>query len=424
MSDRSSSASEWISSLWQDTWPAIHSGGQVQLTARWIFPVCGPPIEHGVLEIADGRIAGLQPLAGRSCPTAVDLGPCAILPALVNAHAHLEFSDRTSPVQPAAPFAGWIENLMTWRRGRTESTSVLAARGAEQSARCGTSIVGDIVTGDWVPSDAVPTGSRLLAFRELIGLQPEQYSTQMELARSHLAACRAAGVLPALSPHAPFSVAPELFQSLVQLATDEQVPLCLHLAETQAELDLLKNGSGELMDMLTRFGLWRDDLIPRGLCPLDYLYPLADLPAASIAHGNYLSDQEIQFLADHRNITTVYCPRTHHFFGHAEHPWQQLIEAGAVVALGTDGRSSNPDYSLWSEVQYLDRLTHGTARPTLLEMATQSGATALGLPSLGSLKTGSVLEPALIRLGDSSSPDPWQQLFDPHSRPEPVPRRL
>ena len=66
MSDRSSSASEWISSLWQDTWPAIHSGGQVQLTARWIFPVCGPPIEHGVLEIADGRIAGLQPLAGRS----------------------------------------------------------------------------------------------------------------------------------------------------------------------------------------------------------------------------------------------------------------------------------------------------------------------------------------------------------------------
>jgi len=301
---------------------------------------------------------------------------------------------------------------------------VLAARGAEQSARSGTSIVGDIVTGDWTPAAVVPTPSRLLAFRELIGLQPEQHAAQMELARSHIAACRAAGVLPALSPHAPFSVAPELFQSLVQLATDEQVPLCLHLAETQAELELLKNGSGELVDMLIRFGLWRDDLIPRGLCPLDYLQPLADLPTASIAHGNYLSEDEIQFLAGHPNITTIYCPRTHHFFGHREHPWRQLIQAGAAVALGTDGRSSNPDYSLWSEVQYLDRVTGGTARPTLLEMATRSGAAALGVSCLGTLQPGSNLEPALIRLGDSPSPDPWQQLFHADSRPEPVPRRL
>jgi len=424
MSDRSRGDSERISSLWQDAWDAMQSGGQVHLTARWIFPVCGPPIERGVLEIADGRIAVMQPLAGRACPSAVDLGPCAILPALVNAHAHLEFSDRTSPVQPATPFADWIENLMTWRRSRTESIAVLAARGAEQSARSGTSIVGDIVTGDWTPAAVVPTPSRLLAFRELIGLQPEQHAAQMELARSHIAACRAAGVLPALSPHAPFSVAPELFQSLVQLATDEQVPLCLHLAETQAELELLKNGSGELVDMLIRFGLWRDDLIPRGLCPLDYLQPLADLPTASIAHGNYLSEDEIQFLAGHPNITTIYCPRTHHFFGHREHPWRQLIQAGAAVALGTDGRSSNPDYSLWSEVQYLDRVTRGTARPTLLEMATRSGAAALGVSCLGTLQPGTALEPALIRLGDSPSPDPWQQLFHADSRPEPVPRRL
>jgi len=423
MSDRSRNASQRISSLWQAARVAIQAGRQVRLTARWVFPVCTAPIENGLLEIENGRIQAVESLAGRSCAAAIDLGHCAILPALVNAHAHLEFSDRTSPVQPATPFADWIQTLMAWRRSRTESISVLAARGAEQSARSGTTIVGDIVTGDWTPATVVPAYSRLLAFRELIGLQPEQRSSQMELAKNHITACRQAGVLPALSPHASFSVAPELFGSLVQLATEECVPLCLHLAETRAELELLKNGSGELVDMLNGFGLWRDDLIPRGLCPLDYLQPLADLPAAAIAHGNYLSAEEIQFLARHPNITTVYCPRTHHFFGHREHPWRQLIQAGAVVALGTDGRSSNPDYSLWSEVQFLDQETRGTVRPTLLEMATRSGAAALGLPSLGFLQPGTALEPALIRLGDSPSPDPWEQLFHADSRPEPVPRQ-
>jgi cytosine/adenosine deaminase-related metal-dependent hydrolase len=412
MSDASRRESDRVSSLWQDALIAIRSGEKVRLTARWIFPVSSSPIENGLLEIADGRIESVEPLAGRSCPDAVDLGNSAILPSLVNAHAHLEFSDLAEPIQPPAPFADWIQNLIAHRNARSGSISSLAARGANQSAQLGTSCVGDIVTGDWLPDAEHPTVSQIVAFRELIGLLPEQHDPQLQLAKEHIVACRNAGVLPAVSPHASFSVSPELFDSLVELAKSERVPLCVHLAETKVELQLLESGTGELVEMLNRFGIWRSDLISRGTRPLDYLKSLADLPAASIAHGNYLSGEEITFLSGHSNITTIFCPRTHRFFGHEAHPWQRLFEAGASVALGTDGRCSNPDYSLWAELQFLDGETNGTARPELLRMATQAGATALDLAEFGTLERGQRVDPVLIPFHEDSTTDLWTALFE------------
>lgn len=410
-----------VSGRWREALTRIRSGDRVRLTSRWIFPVAGNPIENGLLEIGGGKVESVEPLAGRSCPDALDLGNSAILPALVNAHAHLEFSDLVEPIQPPAPFSEWIQKLMAHRRSRSESETetALAARGADESARHGTAVVGDIVTGAWTPEPAT-SGSQVVAFREVIGLLIEHENPQLDLARQHIEQCREAGVLPALSPHAPYSVAPSLFHSLVDLARSKQVPLCLHLAETSAELELLATGTGELVEMLRKFGLWRDDLLLPGTKPLEYLMAMEDLPAASIAHGNYLSDEEVAYLGQHPNITTIYCPRTHHFFGHDPHPWQRLLDAGAAVALGTDGRSSNPDYSLWAELQFLDRKTHGNSRPSLLRMATQSGAAALGVTSPGTLEAGHDALPTLIRLSDHNRTDPWEQLFGFDSHPEPT----
>lgn len=419
----SDGSGDHVSGRWREALTRIRSGDRVRLTARWFFPVATDPIENGLLEIADGRVESVEPLSGRSCSDALNLENSAILPALVNAHAHLEFSDLAEPIQPPTPFPEWIQKLMAHRRSRAESDTetVLATRGAVESARQGTAIVGDIVTGAWTPEPSATSGSQVVAFRELIGLLIEHENPQLDLARQHIEQCREVGILPALSPHAPYSVAPSLFHSLVDLAKSEQVPLCIHLAETKAELELLESGTGELAEMLKRFGLWRDDLLLRGTRPLEYLMAMEDLPAASIAHGNYLTDEEIAYLGQHPNITTIYCPRTHHFFGHEPHPWQRLLDAGATVALGTDGRSSNPDYSLWAELQFLDRKTHGKVRPHLLRMATQSGATAVGVTTLGTLEPGHEALPTVIRLSESNLSEPWGQLFDSGSPPEPLP---
>lgn len=395
-----------------------------RLVARWVFPVDQPPIERGVVEIVDGIISAVAPLTGQPDSETIDLGNVAIIPGLVNAHAHLEFSSLDAPITPALPFTDWIGRLLAHRRDRTGSQAEYVEAGVREAAASGSSLVGDIVTGDWSPGCVTSDSTTIVAFRELIGLLPDQVAAQIEIARQHITDCREAQqvghttLVPALSPHAPYSVCPELFHSLVKLAAKEDVPLCIHLAETHAELELLESGAGELFEMLARFDLWRDGIIPGNTRPMDYLQPLADLPHALIAHGNYLADDEIEFLADHPNIATVFCPRTHAFFSHTNHPWERLLDAGASVCIGTDGRSSSPDYSLWSELRFLARLSNTSRAPQILELGTRRGAMALGREDeSGTLTPGKSADLSLISLGSESAGDPWSALFDPDSTP-------
>jgi aminodeoxyfutalosine deaminase len=395
-----------------------------RLIARWVFPVDQPPIERGVVEIVDGIITAVEPFAGQPDSETIDLGNVAVVPGLVNAHAHLEFSSLDAPTTPALPFTNWIGRLLAHRRERNGSQTEYVRAGVREATSSGSSLVGDIVTGDWSPRCVPDNGPTIVAFRELIGLLPDQAAAQIELARQHIADCRTAQqaghekLVPAISPHAPYSVCPELFHSLVKLAAAQNVPLCIHLAETKAELELLESGTGELFEMLTRFDLWQDGIIPGNTRPMDYLQPLAELSHALIAHGNYLADDEIRLLADHPNIATVFCPRTHAFFSHTKHPWERLLDAGASVCIGTDGRSSSPDYSLWAELQFLAHRSDAIRAPEILELGTRRGAMALGQEDeSGTLTPGKSADLSLISLGAESAGDPWSALFAADSKP-------
>lgn len=389
-----------------------------RMLARWVFPVDQPPIERGLVEVTDGVISAVESFTGQPDSKTRDLGSVAIVPGLVNAHAHLEFGSLESPIEPALPFTDWIGRLLAHRRERTGSLSDYIATGIQEVESSGTSLVGDIVTGDWSPECVPDDGPSIVAFRELIGLLPEQVAPQLELAKQHIVDCRAVegagqgGLISAISPHAPYSVSPELFHQIVDLAKVENIPLCIHLAETQAELELLKSGTGEFFEMLTRFDLWREGIITKGSRPMDYLKPLAEVPNALIAHGNYLADDEINFLAAHPNIATVFCPRTHSFFGHRNHPWERLIDAGASVCIGTDGRSSNPDYSLWSELQFLAQRSEPSRRPQILDAGTRQGAIALGQgKNAGTITPGKRADLTVISLAAPDTADPWSALF-------------
>lgn len=400
----------------------------MRLTARWVFPVSAPPIENGVIEVVDGRIADVSQLRGAADDRTLDLGPVALLAGLVNCHAHLEFSDLAAPLgEPAAfvegaaeyPFADWIGQVVAHRRNRVTPLPDLVRNGLREATNSGTTAVGEIATGDWSPEFVDAASPRVVAFRESLCFLPEQVMPQLALAREHLTRCRTTSgrMIGALSPHAPYTVLPELFDSLIQLAADERVPLCTHLAETRAELEFLMHGTGALRDMLSRIELWRDGLHPTGRRPLDFLKSLARLEHSLIAHGNYLDQDECRFLAEHPQISVIYCPRTHHYFGHAPHPWRELLASGASVALGTDGRSSNPDYSLWNEVLWLDRLTAGRERPLLLELATIRGAQALGLATeTGSLSAGKAADLCVVPLTPGAESDPFMSLYgQPHA---------
>lgn len=394
---------------------------QTTFCARWVFPVDSPPLENGVVGIAEGRIVAVH---DRFDPAAKDLGNVAIIPALVNCHTHLELSDVPEPLAPSLPFANWIRRVVAHRRSRSISMAQAVELGRRECTRSGSAWVGDIVQEPSVESrESREIGPNFVAFRELIGLQQDQVAAQVQVAREALLSADSrpssldSRLLRGLSPHAPYSVHPDLIRAAVNLAIEFDAPLTIHLAETRAELELLRDGSGEFVEMLQQFGVWTPDAIPRGSRPLDYLRPLAAVPHPLVIHGNYLDREELNFLAAHQNIHVVYCPRTHDFFQHETHPWREMISRGISVALGTDSRASNPDLSLWNELQFLHVRHPDFPLAALLRLGTHAGAAALGVDDItGSLASGKLADLAVMSLPNKSGTDPHALLFDPGNR--------
>src|ERR1700693_777665 len=121
------------------------------LRARWVFPVVGSPIENGVVMLRGERIEPVA-AAGGTAEDSIDLGNAAILPGLVNAHTHLEFSDLMEPLgPPGLPFADWIRRVVAYRRNRSDAERRAAIRrGLDEVSRSGAVAVGEIASGSWL----------------------------------------------------------------------------------------------------------------------------------------------------------------------------------------------------------------------------------------------------------------------------------
>lgn len=363
---------------WKDHWQSRSDGERV-LRVRWLLNPDQLPLENVEIVEQHGRIAEIRPLS----VSARDVLPVILIPTLVNAHTHLEFSSLTAPIHPAVPFPDWITAVIQWRRGRDTMSGDAVRRGIAESLKNGVTAVGEITTTEPVCADYIAECCRVVSFREVIGLQQERIPELLRQAATHLSQYSGVGgdaIVGGISPHAPYTVHPELFASLVELSVSRNAVVAMHLAETADELELLHEGAGRFVDFLMQLGLWNSATFPGGRSIRDFLEQLAQVPRALAIHGNYFSHDDIQFVARHANVATVFCPRTHAVFGHPPHPIRQLLAAGARVVLGTDSRASNPDLSLWKELQFVATQFPDISIPRLLAMATTDAADSLGLP--------------------------------------------
>ena len=384
--------------------------------ARYLFTAAGEAIPDGVLAVKNGQVvwAGKPSASG---PTPEDQGDVAILPKFVNAHTHLEFSDLSQPIAASSDpndFPAWIENVVAHRRRRAETLADPAA--AKQAAilagwrECqdgGARGVGEIATAPWPPPSESVEAAPMRAFLELLSLAPERIDAVEDAARSHLS--QSGGRWrPGLSPHAPYTVHPDLLERAVRLSAETKTPLAMHLAESRQELELLKTGGGAMKTMLQNLGAWPQDAsFFGGIRPLDYLRVLSQAHQALVVHGNYLQADEIEFLAKHRQkMTVVYCPRTHAFFQHARYPLAELRAAGVSLALGTDSRASNPSLSMWEEACFAAQKHSELPPRTILQMA---------IGDLSEFPPNRLSDWMMVQLPSSVQGDPYELLWNSHS---------
>jgi cytosine/adenosine deaminase-related metal-dependent hydrolase len=373
------------------------------LTARWVFPVASPPIEAGVVTVCDGEILAVEPHGARKAD--VDLGNVALVPGFVNAHTHLDLTGARGLTPPSADFVGWLRRVIAFRRSRApEQVAGDIRAGLEESVRYGTTLVGDIAAEGSSWDQLANAALRAVVFRELIGVSEERASAALKDFLWWLAdteptpTCR-----PGVSPHAPYSVAEELFEQ----ATHAGVPLAIHLAESRAELELLAGHSGPFEPFLKEFNAWAPE---RLIADDERAVRLATTNDRFLfVHCNYLSPQA----PISSSGTVVYCPRTHAAFGHPPHPFREFLARGVRVALGTDSLASNPDLSLLVEARFVHGRHPDFPGDGLLHTATLAGAEALGWDDeTGSIEPGKSADLAVVALPDRDAADPHDLLFE------------
>ncbi len=350
----------------------------------------------------------------------IDLGDVALLPGLVNAHTHLEFSLLDAPLgEPGLRFADWIGRVIEYRRTQAKALMVetdgfqrfrrrAEAKGLAEVRAGGTVALGEIATAGW-PRECFPaSGVHVVLFLELLGLEAERQQAMLRMAASFVSDVYDAGpkLRPGISPHAPYTVTPELVRSVAALSAKERFPVAMHLAESPGELELLAAHKGPLVELLESLGAWQPQAIPRNSSPRKYLELLAESHQALVIHGNFLTPTDWSFLAERRSsMSVVYCPRTHAYFGHAAYPLAEMLAAGVRVAVGTDSLASNPDLSLVAELRQVARLHPAVPPEQILQMGTLHGAEALGLAErLGSISPGKKARLAVVPLAGESDP--------------------
>ena len=386
-------------------------GNFTAIKARWVITQAfAEPLCDATIIIHDGIV---HDVTKSHVPDAIDLNNSVIIPALVNAHTHLEFCSLSQPLHKALPFTSWIKELMAIRRESAEVHNSIKS-GLHESSLSGVYGLGEIAT--WPAHEITEFNSvdiQAVVFKECIGILPAQIDERYENTLTWLKEARSTPATPilGLSPHAPYSVHPTYFNKLMELAQSEKVPVAMHLAETLAELELLKYQTGEFRTFLEEHHLWQNESFSYNMQIADFLQGLTLAPRASIVHGNYLSEDEINYIKNCPTLTVVYCPRTHAYFKHSPHPWRHLLARGIRVALGTDSKASNPDLKLWGEVKYLHQKFPEVHPQELLQMATINGAYALKMEhQLGRIAPGYLAKFAVAGSNEEIT-DPWKCLF-------------
>lgn len=363
--------------------------------------------------LQNGRIAEV----GRRVPAGVtehDLGDVALLPGLVNAHCHLEFSSRKTRLgKQGISLHKWVR-LVIGQRQTAARVGKAITQGLADSVALGVTTLADIcriATPAYTSAGIMP---RLVILQEAIGYSQARAASATAGVEQNLAELGdlaadadtdAARITMGVSPHAPYTASPALVRELVSVAVERGAPVALHLAESEEELELISAGSGPFQQLLEERGMWDPWAIQRGASPMDYLRILTKAPRALVVHGNYLDDASLAMMGRHAGaMSLVYCPRTHAYFGHPSYPLSRAISMGVRVCLGTDGLGSNPDLSLLSEMREVARRHPQVSPESVLRMGTLSGAEALGLERVaGCIRPGMPADLVSVPLPPGSS---------------------
>ena len=399
------------------------------LRGAWVMPISGPPIPHGEVVLQGDRIVSVRPATSEAGPGVEDFGDAILLPGLVNVHTHLDYTVMRGLLEDLE-FFPWIRELTARAMTLTPEDWLASAMwGAVEAVAGGVTTLGDCTFSGAAFEAARVFGLGGIIYREVFGID-ELRTVDVIVAELRDSVERMCALTPGphlragISPHAPYTVRPALLRALADYAGDCGLPLCIHAAESQAEAQLLRSGTGPFADMYVRRSI---DWHAPGGSTVAYLDSLGIVTERTLlVHGVQVSAGD-RALVQQRGAAWAHCPKSNAKLGAGVAPLGILLgrcptETGSGhgrVGLGSDSVASNNTMDLFEEIRFAVLLQRGARRQIAafgtreaVEMATLGGARALGMEAeIGTLEPGKRADICVVGLGAPHS----FPAYDPYS---------
>jgi cytosine/adenosine deaminase-related metal-dependent hydrolase len=376
--------------------------------ADTVLPMAAPPIDRGAVRVEGdcivevGSAAELRPEPGEAV---TDLGACTLLPGLINAHCHLDYTKFRGAISARNSFTEWIKNINALRRAFSPADFIESiAEGFQMLEEGGVTTVANIESvPELLPLLPVPP-LRTWWFLELIDVRQRLNGEEMLMGalsffEQHPEWLGGFG----LSPHAPYTASVDLYRLARTCGDTHHMLATTHIAESVEEHEMFSHARGPLFEFLAELGRDNSDcgqgsalshLVEHGVIGSNWI----------IAHLNYLQDYDYELVAN-AGASVVHCPKCHAHFGHAMFPLRELRDRGVNICLGTDSLASNNALDMRSEMREV-RQVHGLGDRETLEMATLNGARALmQTHKLGELSPGSLADLVAFPYPDKAVPE-------------------
>lgn len=223
----------------------------------------------------------------------------------------------------------------------------------------GTEVVGDITaTGESV-EPLLASGLKGCVYYEVLGLNRDEALKRLDQARQRINDWRKGegAMRVGITVHAPYSCHPDLFREAARWCRAENVPLCVHAAESPAETQLLAWHMGDFLELQRAFNL--PDFSAPGKSPMAYLEDLGVLEAKPLlVHCVEVNDEDIARIA-RSGSAVAHCPRSNQRLRCQRMPLEKFLAARVPVLLGTDSLASSPSLDVRNEAEAAIQLHAG-----------------------------------------------------------------
>ncbi|RLB11840.1 MAG: S-adenosylhomocysteine deaminase [Deltaproteobacteria bacterium] len=341
-------------------------------------------IQNGFLGISADKISyiGEEPEDFFS-DEIIDANEGIVLPGLVNAHTHIPMSLLRGIAEDIS-LKQWLEEYIfpIEKKLNSELVYIGALLSCAEMIMSGTTTFCDMYFfEDEVAKAAKEAGMRCLISEGLFDFPSPNYGSNIEdgyrYTRWLIEKWKDDPLVNvAVGPHTPYTCSEEILRKSKEIAEEYNVPIIIHLAETKAEVQQIKERYGKT--------------------PTQYLNDLKLLsPHLIAAHCVHLSKKDMELIKEN-NVKVVHNPECNMKLASGISPVPEMLSMGICVSLGTDGSASNNNLDLFQEMDTAAKL-HKISKMdpsvmdaiTVVKMATIYGAEALGMEkSIGSLEVG------------------------------------